>query len=205
MNTKRNNFRLIIFSCILFVLLITSNVGGYISSIWLETTPISGSEIQVRISYWCGWQGCQPGDTLGNCAIYRDGKYMSDRCHLDDQNLSPNTTYCYSAKVGKETLNQCATTFAYVINSYNIGGGSVSPPGSSFWVYPGSDLTFSIAQYIKYSNYRYRLQSVLVDGVSVGAVRSYTFTNISANHTIQSEFKIAVDIVPTVLLLLLFD
>ena len=33
-----------------------------------------------------------------------------------------------------------------------------------------------------------KIASVTVDGVSVGAVASYTFSNISAPHTIQATF-----------------
>jgi len=33
--------------------------------------------------------------------------------------------------------------------------------------------------------------NVLVDGVSVGAVTSYTFTNVTANHTISASFDLA--------------
>jgi hypothetical protein len=163
----------------------------------LETMPLSSSEIRVQVIYSCGWIGCQPGDTLGNCAIYRDGKYMSDRCSLFDQNLSPNTTYCYSAKVGKQTFNQCATTFVYHIDSYPSGAGSISPVGS-FWVYPGVDLTFSIVP-----DSGYRIQDVSIDDVSVGAVSSYTLTNISADHNISANFIKIINIIPILLPLLL--
>ena len=36
----------------------------------------------------------------------------------------------------------------------------------------------------------YHVADVLVDGVSVGAVTSYTFTNVTANHTISATFAI---------------
>ena len=36
----------------------------------------------------------------------------------------------------------------------------------------------------------YHVADVLVDGVSVGAVTSYTFTNVTANHTIAASFAI---------------
>ena len=34
------------------------------------------------------------------------------------------------------------------------------------------------------------MADVLVDGISVGAVTSYTFTNVQANHTIAASFAI---------------
>jgi len=36
----------------------------------------------------------------------------------------------------------------------------------------------------------YHIEDVLVDGASVGAVTSYTFTNVTANHTIAASFAI---------------
>ena len=37
---------------------------------------------------------------------------------------------------------------------------------------------------------RYHVDSLLVDGGSVGAVTSYTFTNVTADHTIHATFAI---------------
>ena len=36
----------------------------------------------------------------------------------------------------------------------------------------------------------YHVADVLVDAASVGAVTSYTFTNVTANHTIAASFAI---------------
>ena len=36
----------------------------------------------------------------------------------------------------------------------------------------------------------YHVADVLVDGTSVGPVNSYTFTNVTANHTIAAIFAI---------------
>jgi hypothetical protein len=36
--------------------------------------------------------------------------------------------------------------------------------------------------------YGYRVADVLVDGASVGPVSSYTFTNVTAPHTISAAF-----------------
>src|SRR5208282_5567876 len=41
------------------------------------------------------------------------------------------------------------------------------------------------------SNTGYTISSVLVDGASVGAVASYTFSNVTANHTISASFAAA--------------
>jgi hypothetical protein len=47
----------------------------------------------------------------------------------------------------------------------------------------GADLAFTITP-----SAGYRVAEVLVDGVSVGAVTSYTFNNVTANHMISATF-----------------
>jgi hypothetical protein len=60
--------------------------------------------------------------------------------------------------------------------------GSIAPSGSVSVNY-GANQTFSIT-----AATGYHVASVLVDGGSVGAVTSYTFTNVTANHTISASF-----------------
>jgi hypothetical protein len=60
--------------------------------------------------------------------------------------------------------------------------GSIAPSGSVTVNY-GANQTFNIA-----ANSGYHVANVLVDGGSVGAVASYTFTNVTANHTISASF-----------------
>jgi hypothetical protein len=57
-------------------------------------------------------------------------------------------------------------------------------PGTT-GVAQGSNLTETITP-----NNCYHVADVLVDGVSVGAVTSYTFTNVQANHTIDATFAL---------------
>lgn len=60
--------------------------------------------------------------------------------------------------------------------------GSISPSGPVS-VTPGANQTFTITPAA-----HYHVAGVWVDGVSVGAVGSYTFTNVQANHTIRASF-----------------
>lgn len=59
--------------------------------------------------------------------------------------------------------------------------GNVSPQVET--VEHGADVTFTITP-----NTGYRVAEVLVDGVSVGAVESYTFENVTAPHTLSASF-----------------
>ena len=63
-------------------------------------------------------------------------------------------------------------------------GGSIDPAGTVSVVY-GSDQAFTIN-----ANTGYHVADVLVDGASVGAVTSYTFSGVTADHTIQASFAI---------------
>ncbi len=61
-------------------------------------------------------------------------------------------------------------------------GGSIDPSGSISVPYGGNQ-TFTIVV-----DTGYQIADVLVDGSSVGAVSSYTFTNVQAEHTISATF-----------------
>ncbi len=61
-------------------------------------------------------------------------------------------------------------------------GGSISPSGSVS-VTSGSNQTFTITP-----NSGYAVSFVTVDGASIGAASSYTFTNVTTTHTIAASF-----------------
>ena len=71
---------------------------------------------------------------------------------------------------------------AYTIEATAGSNGSISPSGKTA-VVSGEDATFIITP-----DSGYQVADVLVDGKSVGAVRSYTFENVKANHTISVTF-----------------
>ncbi|MBU4511368.1 peptidoglycan DD-metalloendopeptidase family protein [bacterium] len=70
----------------------------------------------------------------------------------------------------------------YTITASAGPNGSISPSGD-VTVNHGSDKSFTITPVIGYS-----IDDVLVDGSSVGAVSSYTFTNVTEDHTISATF-----------------
>jgi len=70
----------------------------------------------------------------------------------------------------------------YVITAAAGPGGSITPSGT-LTVDAGAHQTFTIAP-----NAGYYVTDVLVDGSSVGAVLSYTFTSVSAGHSISAAF-----------------
>ncbi|WP_313527512.1 S-layer homology domain-containing protein [Anaerotignum sp.] len=62
-------------------------------------------------------------------------------------------------------------------------GGEITPTGN-IEVNENTDQTFSIT-----ANNGYKIKDVFVDGISVGAVSTYTFRNVTSNHTISISFE----------------
>ncbi len=106
----------------------------------------------------------------------------------------PNTTSLTSGNPGFEFYQGGAIFDDWEagtppLNSYTISasagtGGAITPTGSVN-VNSGSDQTFTIAP-----DADYHIADVLVDGISVGAVSSYTFNNVIADHSISANFAI---------------
>ena len=71
----------------------------------------------------------------------------------------------------------------YIITASAGTGGTISPSGDVLVPQFGSQ-TFTITP-----DTNYHIYDVLVDGVSVGAVSTYTFENVSDNHTIEAYFQ----------------
>lgn len=73
---------------------------------------------------------------------------------------------------------------AFTITATSSSGGTISPSGT-ITVSEGSSPTISFIPSTGYS-----ISSVVVDGVAIGTAASYTFSNITANHTISVAFAI---------------
>ena len=76
------------------------------------------------------------------------------------------------------------TIDTHVITATADANGSISP-GGAVTVNHGGSQAFTITPAA-----HYHVIGVLVDGVSVGAVASYTFTNVTTDHTIAASFAI---------------
>lgn len=83
---------------------------------------------------------------------------------------------------------QKKSTIPVTITATANSGGSISPSGA-VTVAGFTDQSFSITPTLGYV-----IQDVLVDGVSVGRVTSYTFTGVTVNHTISAVFILFTDI-----------
>ncbi|MGA9753140.1 MAG: PKD domain-containing protein, partial [Acidobacteriota bacterium] len=85
--------------------------------------------------------------------------------------------------LGGVTITVTPNVQTYTITASAGTGGSISPSGS-VQVASGSSQTFAITP-----TGGYQIASVIVDGANVGAVSTYAFTNVTANHSISASFS----------------
>ncbi len=82
-----------------------------------------------------------------------------------------------------EIPNGAVTTAASTITAAAGTNGSIDPTGVAA-VTNGSNKTYTITP-----NAGYQVDTVTVNGISIGAVTTYTFTNVTTNQTIAATFK----------------
>jgi uncharacterized repeat protein (TIGR02543 family) len=83
-----------------------------------------------------------------------------------------------------ETTSQGMLNAAGIITASAGDGGVISQSGKTFVVF-GENITYTITP-----DSGYHIASVTVDGVNKGAVQTYTFSGVDANHTISAAFEI---------------
>jgi len=138
-------------------------------------------------SYYHVYRADSPGGT--KTAL---GSWQSNRYYYDYE-VTPGTHYFYFVKAASSNSGADESPFSasdegwakddiYTITASAGSHGSISPSGS-ITVNQGSDKSFTITP-----NTGYQIDDVLVDGSSMGAVSSYTFTNVTQDHTIYATF-----------------
>ncbi|MHC4557129.1 MAG: SUMF1/EgtB/PvdO family nonheme iron enzyme, partial [Planctomycetota bacterium] len=80
------------------------------------------------------------------------------------------------------TIDVSFAVAAYTITASAGAGGAISPSGA-VPVNSGADQSFTMTP-----EAGYQIADIVVDGASVGAVASHTFTNVTADHTIAPSF-----------------
>ena len=102
---------------------------------------------------------------------------------VDGNSIGAVATYTFPALNAAHTIAATFAANAYTITATAGNGGTISPAGASTVAY-NTDKTYTIS-----ANTGYHVSDVFVDGVSVGAVTSYTFTGVTANHAIYAAFE----------------
>src|SRR5206468_3371660 len=106
---------------------------------------------------------------------------------VDGASVGAVSSYTFSNVTAAHTI---AASFAVDVKTITASAsdhGAISPAGAVS-VDCGSDQTFTVT-----ADACYHIADVLVDGNSVGAVGSYTFTNVTAAHTITASFAVDIE------------
>jgi len=93
------------------------------------------------------------------------------------------------------TANQMITAgferITHTITATAGANGTITPSGI-ITINEGESQTFTIK-----ANNNYEIDDVLIDGTSAGAISTYTFSNVTKNHTIEATFKLGTGIEET--------
>jgi hypothetical protein len=157
---------------------VNPNAAGHI---WMNNATHGNSQIMFATSKY----------GLGKVAG------VGDSSPADDGSARPGNSSIYNGwgEVGATDsivfLNACmwlvtpdTTASNFTITASAGSNGSISPSGSVSLSSGGSQ-AFTIG-----ASTGYHIDSVFVDGVNQGAVSGFTFTNVTANHSIRAVFRI---------------
>jgi Divergent InlB B-repeat domain len=119
-----------------------------------------------------------------NFTITPDPGYIIADVKVDSASVGKVASYTFSNVTAAHTIQASfSSTLSYTITASAGTGGSISPAGSVS-IKQGASKTFTVAPRIGY-----RITDVRVDNISVGSVSSYTFSNVTAAHTIRASFS----------------
>ncbi len=175
--------------------LVVENGGGIISpnpAINLSGFPVAGGTIDLQFSETMD----DPGIDATIDGAYITINYTKNGYNYVWSNVATTTSIsALSAGTYSVTVTDAAgltATGSYTVTDPAVSSntitastgsnGTVSPIGITA-VAAGGSQTYTIT-----ANTCYAISSVLVDGVSVGAVGTYTFSNVTAAHTISASF-----------------
>ena len=157
----------------------------------LTANPVTATYTQYTITATAGDNG---SISPAGASVYRgddqtftidpEEGYEVDDVLVDDESVGAVSTYTFENVTGNHTIS---ATFKPKVVTHTItatagSNGSITPSGA-VTVTDGADQSFTITP-----NKGYQIANVLVDGKSVGAVSSYTFQDVTADHTIYATF-----------------
>jgi hypothetical protein len=116
--------------------------------------------------------------------IAADSGYHIANVLVNGVSVGAVSSYTFSQVGANQTISAAFAVNTYTLSATAGANGSITPSGSTSVVHGGSQ-TYTIA-----AASGYHIANVLVNGVSVGAVSSYTFSQVSANQTISAGFAI---------------
>lgn len=116
-------------------------------------------------------------------SIIPNAGYRITSVTVDGVSVGAVSSYTFNSVSADHTISASFALAATYAVTASVGtGGTISPAGTST-VNLGATLTYTITP-----TTGYKVSDVLVDGVSVGPISTYSFSNVTANHSIKASF-----------------
>ncbi len=116
------------------------------------------------------------------CTITPSTGYHVADVIVDGTSVGAVTTYTFSNVTANHSISAAFAVNTYAISTSGGTNGAITPSSNTNY---GSNKTISITP-----NAGYHVADVIVDGTLVGAVTTYTFSNVTANHSISAAFAV---------------
>ena len=190
---------------------IAPGVGYLVSNVWVNGSPVGPtnfysfsnvtnsqtihaefSPILLTITATVGANGAiSPSGAVSvvygsgmTFAIAPDTGYLVSNVWVNGSPVGPTNSYDFLNVASNQTIHADFIIQDYEITSSAGANGTISPTGIA--LVP----TGSSTNYIMTPDTGYHIDNVLVDGIPVGAVPSYTFVNVTTSHTIHVDFAV---------------
>ncbi|MBQ7490268.1 MAG: T9SS type A sorting domain-containing protein [Bacteroidales bacterium] len=170
--------------------------NGTISASFTQQTYTVTVTVGANGTASCGTYTFAAGSTQTitfNCGdqpvfnFYPNGGYQINDVLANGSSVGSVASYQFPALGANATVNVSFSQIpagTFIVSASAGVGGTISPNGTSNYS-AGASATYTIT-----ADNCYTIKDVLVDGVSVGAVGTYSFNNIQANGTITASFQI---------------
>ncbi len=122
------------------------------------------------------------GSDQGFTVTPSTGYHVAD-VTVDGSSIGAVAKYTFPGVTVNHTISASFAIDTLTVSATAGANGSISPSGSVAVLY-GSDQGFTITP-----DAGFHVLDVTVDGSSIGAAAKYTFTNVTANHTIAATFS----------------
>jgi hypothetical protein len=109
--------------------------------------------------------------------------YKVDSVVVNGIKVDSITSYTFSNVITDQSIRVTFTPIVYTINSQTNSNGSTNPSNNVSVIYGNDQRIFFTP------NSGYFVDSVLVDDIPVDSITGYTFSNVTANHTVRVVFK----------------
>ncbi len=127
-----------------------------------------------------------PANSNISFSISPNTGYEIDDIKIDGISAGAVSNYTFTSVTSNHSISATFKAVIYhtIISSAGIGG-SINPVGS-VTVRHGSNRTFNI-----YPDYGYQISNVRIDNNPIGKVSSFSFSNVTEDHTISATFETA--------------